>query len=137
MQCRKLYLEAPRRTQDLSTMKWTMHGKGYTVGSTWHEDPRAGLAVFDGHWGAQRLAEMQETDALVVLAGESKENVSLAAMAALALALGLKVIWIGLPVEALSGQNCLAHFATVAEFYQQEANSPEWLFAKLQWMQAA
>ena len=50
MQCRKLYLEAPSRTQDLSTMKWTLRGQGYSIASTWHEDPRAGSATFEGHW---------------------------------------------------------------------------------------
>ena len=137
MQCRKLYLEAPSRTQDLLTTKWTLYGKGYTITSTWHEDPRAGLGAFEGHWSADRLDEMRQSDALVVLAGQPNDNLSLAAMAGIALAHGMRVIWIGPLVEVLRHQSKLQHFRTAAEFHRLEVTSPEWPFARLAMAQAA
>jgi hypothetical protein len=118
-------------------MKWTLRGKGYEIASTWHEDPRAGLAAFEGHWSSQRLTELQQSDALMVFAGQPNDNISLAAMAGIAVARGIKVIWIGQPVEVLSEQSTVRHFQTTAEFYKQEAISPEWLFAQLPAAQAA
>jgi len=121
MQCRKLYLDAPTRTQDLLTMKWTLRGKGYGILSTWHEDPRAGLASFDTHWGLQRVAEMRQADTLVVLAGQPKDNLSLAALAGMAVGFGINVVWIGTLVDALRE---VRHFATPEEFYRQEVDRP-------------
>ena len=100
-------------------MKWTLRGKGYMIASTWHEDPRAGFQTFDGHWSAQRLAEMEQSDALVVLAAQPNDNLSFAAMAGIALARQITVIWIGQPVEVLSRQDTVQHFPTTAEFYRQ------------------
>jgi len=118
MHCRKLYLDAPTRTQDLLTMKWTLRGKGCMIVSTWHEDHRAGLASFDGHWGLDRLKELEPADVLVVLAGQPSENLSLAALAGIAVGRGIKVIWIGQAVEALSGS--VQQFATPADFYRHD-----------------
>ena len=80
---------------------------------------------------------MRQSDALVVVAGQPHENVSLAAMAGIALARGMNVIWIGPLVDVLSGHNALRHFRNAAEFHRKEENMAEWLDRRLSRAQAA
>jgi hypothetical protein len=118
-------------------MKWTLRGKGHTIASTWHEDPRAGLMEFDDHWSSSRLAKIGQSDILVVLAGSLHENASLAATAGIAVAHGIQVIWIGPIVEPLSHQRTLQHFNSIAEFYRHEESAQEGLLARREKSQAA
>jgi hypothetical protein len=46
-----VYLEAPKRTQDLLNVKWALRSAGYSIGSGWH-DAEAGVPNLgsEHHW---------------------------------------------------------------------------------------
>jgi hypothetical protein len=50
-----VYLEAPKRTQDLLSIKCALRSAGYSSGSSWH-DPEAGAPHLgsEHHWNAKR-----------------------------------------------------------------------------------
>ena len=114
------YLEAPARTQDLLDLKWILRAAGYAIGSTWHEGEAtltSSALVFQNHWNASRMEELQICDSLAVICGTGGEiPLQLAVLAGFALARGLQVIWIGSLAQILSDFRTVQHFRTVEEF---------------------
>jgi len=112
-----VYLEAPDRTQELLTIKWTLLSAGFRIGSTWHERKTNGWPRFRDHASPINVYQMKSCDALIVIRGSSEEGIpGLAMMAGFALARGLEVIWIGRPIGALADFNAVLHFNTVEEY---------------------
>jgi hypothetical protein len=111
------YLEAPSVTQDLLTVKWSLRAAGYAIGSTWHDtDLNTGLPRQD-HWSTRRVEQLQACEALVVLSGKAEDAArELGLMAGIALARGLRVIWLGPPVPMLSAFRAVELFQTAEDF---------------------
>src|SRR5271166_3522602 len=116
-----VYLEAPDRTQDLLSIKWTLRSAGYTIGSTWHDcEERAPSLGSINHWNPQRLEQLQVCDLLVVICGKSDGAVpEVPMMAGFALASGLQVIWIGPAVRGLCDFTAVQQFDTAEDFRKQ------------------
>jgi hypothetical protein len=112
------YLEAPGVTQDLLNIKWTLRATGYAIGSTWHDsETSAWLLPFRDHWSARCAEQLQVCDALVVLNGKGEETArELAIMTGFALARGLRVIWLGSPIQILSTFRAVEQFPTAEDF---------------------
>jgi hypothetical protein len=133
-----VYLEAPERTQDLLTIKWTMRSAGYTIGSIWHdgEATRSHLGRAN-HWNARTLKLLQSCDSLIVVSGKAGQAMpELAMMAGFALARGLPVTWIGDAVDILGNFPAVRHFKDAEEFRRAIADQmyaqpevAEWLAA--------
>lgn len=117
----EVYLEAPSRTQELLNIKWTLKSAGFTIGSTWHENPAITLALpVSKHWDAKGVEQLRACDLLVVICGkDSKAAPTTAMMAGLALARGLQVVWIGPSIEGLDAFRAVQKFNT-AEDYEKE-----------------
>jgi len=115
------YLEAPELTQELLTIKWTLKSAGFSIGSTWHEGQVSALALTSkDHWNAWTVQQIQSCDSLVVICGKNdRAAAELAMMAGLALARGLKVIWIGSPVRSLKAFGAVCQFNTAEEYRKQ------------------
>ena len=118
MRASKIYLEAPGRSQDLLNVKWALRSAGYSIGSTWHEIKAPSAP--DDHWNQRSLEQLQFCDSLVVVCA-SNETVTpeLAMMAGFALARGIRVFWIGLPIGALCDFRAVQHFNTAEDFRKQ------------------
>jgi hypothetical protein len=117
---RTVYLEARERTQEVLNMKWALRAAGWAIASTWHESPgSSSLLSADDHWNAAGLERLQHCEALVVLCGNDKATPELAMMAGVALARGVKVIWIGAPVRGLADFRAVQQFNTAEEFRKQ------------------
>jgi hypothetical protein len=116
-----IYLEAPELTQDLLNIKWALRSAGYAIGSTWHENEAiTSLLAFRDHWTARGLEQLQTCDSLVVVCGNSdKATPELAMMAGFALARGVRVVWIGSPVQAMSDFRAVQQFNTAEDFRKQ------------------
>jgi len=116
-----VYLEAPERTQDLLTIKWTLQSAGYSISSTWHEgELDASSAAFQDHWSARGVEQLLTSDSLVVICGKTgKVALELVMMAGFALARGLRVIWIGSAVRGLNHFRAVQQFNTPDEFRKQ------------------
>jgi hypothetical protein len=113
-----VYLEAPKRTQDLLNIKWALRSAGYSIGSSWHDSeggaPHLGS---EDHWNTKSVEQLQACDSLVAICEQSNEaGMELAAMAGIALARGLRVIWIGPVVRALAGFRAVQQFDSAEEF---------------------
>jgi hypothetical protein len=63
-----VYLEAPKRTQDLLNIKSALRSAGYSIGSSWH-DAEAGAPHLgsEHHWNAKSVEQLQVCDSLVVI----------------------------------------------------------------------
>jgi hypothetical protein len=116
-----VYLEAPGRTQELLNVKWTLQSAGFRIRSTWHEGQTStSISASTDHWDAKSIDQLKVCDLLVVLCGkEDKAASELAMMAGIALARGLKVIWIGSPARWLRAFRSVWQFNT-AEDYRKE-----------------
>jgi hypothetical protein len=114
------YLEAPGVTQDLLTIKWALRAAGCAIGSTWHDSITSGrLLPFQDHWSARCAAQLQVCDSLVVICGKKEEAArELAMMAGFALAYGLRLIWVGSPVQILSEFQAVEQFPAAEDFRQ-------------------
>lgn len=113
-----VYLEAPKRTQDLLNIKWALRSAGYSIGSSWH-DAEAGAPHLgsEHHWNAKSVEQLQACDSLVVICEKNNDaGMELATMAGFALSRGLRVIWIGPVVRALAGFRAVQQFDSAEEF---------------------
>jgi len=112
-----IYLDAPERTQDLLNVKWSLRSAGYVIGSTWHENEAlTSRLTFREHWNACSVGQLQTCDSLVVICGKDGRCLpELAMMAGFALARGMRVFWVGPPIEALCGLLAVQHFNTAAD----------------------
>jgi hypothetical protein len=113
-----VYLDAPERTQDLLNAKWSLRSAGYSIGSTWHEgETFTSLLAFRDHWNARSVGQLQICDSLVVICGNGDRSMpELAMMAGFALARGMRVFWVGSPIEGLCDFLAVQQFKTVADF---------------------
>src|SRR3954471_18556217 len=116
-----IYLEAPDRTQDVLTMKWTLRSAGYDIRSTWHEDDvNTSPLSFRDHWNARGVKRMMSCDSLVVICGTGDRSTpELAMMAGFALARGMRVFWVGAPVKGLCDFLAIQQFNTAHDFEKQ------------------
>lgn len=116
-----IYLEAPDRTQDVLTMKWTLRSAGYDIRSTWHEDDvNTSPLSFRDHWNARGVKRMLSCNSLVVICGAGdKSTPELAMMAGVALARGMGVFWVGAPVKGLCDFPAVQQFNTLIDFEKQ------------------
>src|ERR1700719_4076533 len=116
-----VYLEAPDRTQDLLSIKWTLRAAGYAIASTWHEGGASTPFLSSGnHWNARDVERLQLCDALVVICGSGgNATPELAMMAAFAIARGVQVIWIGRPVRGLIDSRAVQYFNTAEDFRKE------------------
>jgi hypothetical protein len=113
-----VYLDAPDRTQDLLNLKWALRAAGYTIASTWHESGVNGTgASLRNHWSTEEIQRLQRCGLLVVVSERANApRPELAMMAGFALARGIKVCWIGLPVQGLSEFRAVQQYNTAEEF---------------------
>ena len=53
-----VYIEAPKRRQDLLNIKWALFSAGYSIGSSWH-DAEAGAQHLgsEHHWNAKSVEQ--------------------------------------------------------------------------------
>jgi hypothetical protein len=116
-----VYLEAPELTQDLLNIKWALRSAGYDIGSSWHERGASkSSSASKDHWTARGLEQLQTCDLLVVVCGKSdRARSELAMMAGFALARGVRVIWIGSPVQSMSDFRAVQQFNTAEDFRRQ------------------
>jgi hypothetical protein len=116
-----VYLEAPDRTQDLLTIKWTLRAAGYAIMSTWHDGGASTSFMSSGdHWNATGVERLQHCDSLIVICGnDERSRPELAMMAGFAIARGVRVIWIGRAVWGLSDFRAVEQFNTVEDFRKQ------------------
>jgi hypothetical protein len=113
-----VYLEAPKRIQDLLNIKWALLSAGYSIGSSWH-DAEAGAPYLgsEHHWNAKSVEQLQSCDSLVVICEKSNDaGMELATMAGFALASSVRVIWIGPVVRTLAGFRAVRQFDSAEEF---------------------
>ena len=117
----EVYLEAPSRTQELLNIKWTLKSAGFTIGSTWHENSGITSALpLSEHWDARGVEQLRACDLLVVICGkDSKAAPRMAMMAGLALARGLKVVWIGPSFAGLNAFTAIRTFNTVNDYEKE------------------
>lgn len=114
-----VYIDAATRTQDVLSLKWALRGVGYGIGSTWHDSPGPVLKP-ESHWNEFRVTELDRCNELfVIFEGRSESAANLAAMAAVALARGMQVTWIGPKLPSIGHFPGLRHFATLPDFGQQ------------------
>lgn len=119
-----VYLEASERTQDLLNLKWALLSAGYTIGSTWHDVDSITWPPFRDHWNAVGLQQLQFCETLVVICGTGSQFVpELAMMVGFALARGIRVFWIGTPVETMNNFRAVVQFNSTEKF-QKEILSP-------------
>lgn len=120
-----VYLEASERTQDLLNIKWALRSAGYTIASTWHDVDSVTWPPFRDHWNAIGMQQLQFCDALVVVCGTDCQTVpELAMMAGFALARGIRVFWIGTPIEAMNGFRAIVQFDSTEKFQRQILSAP-------------
>jgi hypothetical protein len=115
-----VYLEAPKRTQDLLNIKWALRSAGYTIASSWHDANAAPHLRSEDHWNSNSVQRLQACDSLVVICEKGNEaGMELATMAGFALARGLRVIWIGPEVRGLAGSRAVQQFDAPEEFRKE------------------
>jgi len=134
-----VYLEAPGRTQELLNIKWTLLSAGFRIGSTWHE--RQGSTSSSSsrdHWSTKGVEQLNACDSLVVICGKDEKSAAeMAMMTGLAIARGLKVVWIGTRLGALNTFRAVWQFDTAEDYRKQvlqqmhshSASTPERLAA--------
>ena len=114
----KVYLEAAARTQELLTVKWTLRSFGYTIASTWHEEPLVSASTQQSHSSRQRLDELKSCDLVVIVRGTEELPMDVAVTLGFAAARNLQVICIGgsvdLPVVART-----RYFPSIEEFRRE------------------
>ena len=112
-----VYLEGPKRTQDLLNIKWALRSAGYTISSSWHDaDPTPQIRAED-HWNSKSVERIQGCDWLVVICDKDNEvGMELASLAGFAIARGMRVTWIGSEVRSLAGFRAVQQFDTAEEF---------------------
>jgi hypothetical protein len=121
-----VYLEAASRTQDLFTTKWILRSCGYVVASTWHEEPVFASSGPHSHWAWPWQQTIKSCDTLVVVRGPEKElPPDLAYTVGFATACGLRVIWVGRPVDLPGGSGDVQYFATPADLHTQLLSEQE------------
>jgi len=116
-----VYLDAPGRTQDLLNLKWALRAAGYTIGSMWHETGANDIGMaLRNHWSTEEIERLQRCDLLVAICeGPNKTPPELAMMAGFALARGIKVCWIGSPVQGLTQFRSVKQYNTAEEFRRE------------------
>lgn len=114
-----VYIDACSRTQNVLSLKWALKGAGFAIGSTWHDQSTPFLRP-ENHWNEFRMAELAQCDELfVMLEGQLENSANLAAMAALALARGMQVTWVGPSLPALDHFHGLRHFVCFDDLTKQ------------------
>jgi hypothetical protein len=110
-------LEAPDRTQDLLNVKWTLKSAGFKIGSTWHEVPGSSSSLSsEDHWNANGVERLRACNLLVICGNDDRGIPEMAMMAGLAIAYGLDVVWIGLPLGGLNAFRTVRQFNTVEHY---------------------
>ena len=124
MSAHTVYLEASERTQDLLNIKWTLQSVGCAIASTWHEgEVSASALAFQRHLNARGVEQLRVCDCVVVICRKNdRAALELGMMAGFALASGLRVIWIGPPIQLLNDFRAFQQFTTPEDFRKQIPN---------------
>jgi hypothetical protein len=115
-----VYIDAPGKTQDLFTVKWALRAAGYSIKSTWHDEPNAPSNNPRSHWSPERIEQIISSDVLVVVCGKHDAiQRELAICAGIAIGRALKIIWIGSQIDILNHFRTVTYFSTVDEFRKE------------------